>query len=44
MGFLVRGRVRNKIKIRVGVTFYVSIYHWSKLLSQEQILFIRTMR
>ena len=29
IGFLVGDRVRIKIRIRVGVTFNVSIYHWS---------------
>ena len=37
MGFLVRGRVRIKIRNRVGVKFNVSIYHW---LSLEQMLYI----
>ena len=32
IGFLVRGRVRIKIRIRVrdGVMFNVQVYHWSK--------------
>ena len=29
IGFVVRGRVRLKIRVRVGVTFNISVYHWS---------------
>ena len=29
IGFLARGRVMIKIRVRVGVTFNVSVYHWS---------------
>ena len=31
IGFLVQGRVRIRIRVRdgVGVTFNVSVYHWS---------------
>ena len=51
IGFLVRGRVRVNIRIRVrvkirimvGVTFSVSGYHWSKLLSQEQMSHIQKL-
>ena len=29
IGFLVRGKVRIKIRVRVGVTFNVRVYRWS---------------
>ena len=29
IGFLVQGRVRIKLRIRVGITFKVSVYLWS---------------
>ena len=39
IGFLVRGRVRIKIRFRVrvrrGVTFNVRVYHWSNCLGSK---------
>ena len=37
--FLVQGRVRIKIRVRVGVMFNIRVYHWQ--LSQEQMSYIR---
>ena len=39
IGLLVRRRVMIKIRIRVGATFNVSVYHWSncRVLSQNEL-------
>ena len=43
IGLLVRGRVRIKIRVRVGVTFNVRVYHWSNCHRSKCILFKGSM-